>query len=287
MRSLGLLRLIRLLVCNVIILGLLSEHCFGQFTTILNIPPDPNIGDKQTISNGTQLNLADGGSIGFFFRAGKLGAINDDIEVNILGGIVDNNFIAASGSVVNISGGNIGDNFFAWTNAIVNISGGTIGERFHVHRGAVVNISGGFIGEDFRAGQGSQINISGGVVGASNQGTSDSFVSITGGTVDSNFVYRASSLSLSGTQFALNGADFTTSLTPNSPFLLTDRQSVLSGFLTDGSPFSFDLTQVVRGNQTYGVGSTLTVLLIPEPASCALTVIAALLFACLNPRAGY
>lgn len=36
----------------------------GQFTTVLNIPPDPDIGDYQSIGSDTQLNLSNGGSIG-------------------------------------------------------------------------------------------------------------------------------------------------------------------------------------------------------------------------------
>jgi len=38
----------------------------GQFTTILNIPPDPDIGDNKSIGSNTQLNLFDGGKVGFF-----------------------------------------------------------------------------------------------------------------------------------------------------------------------------------------------------------------------------
>jgi hypothetical protein len=42
----------------------------AQFTTVLNIPPDPNIGYSQSIGAGTQLNLFDDGSVGTFFSPG-------------------------------------------------------------------------------------------------------------------------------------------------------------------------------------------------------------------------
>ena len=72
-------------------------QAYGDFTTILDIPPDPDIGDNQSIASHTQLNLFDGGAIGSSFDAGAFDGTSTRVEVNNSGG-----FDAFSGSVVNI-----------------------------------------------------------------------------------------------------------------------------------------------------------------------------------------
>jgi len=47
------------------------------FTTVINLPPDPDIGGSESISGSTQLNVSDGGSVGSSFNA------NSGSEVNI------------------------------------------------------------------------------------------------------------------------------------------------------------------------------------------------------------
>ena len=75
------------------------------FDTVINLPGDEAVitGDTGESIGGpgqtTQLNLNDGGGIGFFFNA------NFGSEVNISGGTVDGFFTANDGSEVNISGG--------------------------------------------------------------------------------------------------------------------------------------------------------------------------------------
>ena len=72
------------------------------FDTVINLPPEPDIGDSQSIGGvdgaTTQLNVRDGGSVGGVFDA-FFGS-----EVNISGGSVGPFFDANSGSEVNISG---------------------------------------------------------------------------------------------------------------------------------------------------------------------------------------
>ena len=57
-------RLIRVnglvLLCALIVWHQFASVAYAQFTTILNIPPDPDIGDNQSIDSNTQLNLSDG-----------------------------------------------------------------------------------------------------------------------------------------------------------------------------------------------------------------------------------
>lgn len=73
------------------------------FTTVINLPPDPDIGGSDAIGGivgeTTQLNVSDGGSVGGSFNA------NSGSEVNISGGSVGHFFRAALGSDVELIGG--------------------------------------------------------------------------------------------------------------------------------------------------------------------------------------
>ena len=61
------------------------------FDTVINLPPDTNIGDYSAIiGSGTQVNVADGGSVGVFVDA------QSGSEVNISGGNLRLGFDAVS-----------------------------------------------------------------------------------------------------------------------------------------------------------------------------------------------
>ena len=76
------------------------------FDNVINLPPDPDIGDSESIGGvtgeTTQLNVMDGGSVGAAFDANSGG------EVNISGGMVGNGLTANPGSEINVSGGIVG-----------------------------------------------------------------------------------------------------------------------------------------------------------------------------------
>ncbi len=107
------------------------------FTTVINLPPDPNIGDGEGIGDSTQLNVATGGVVGDDFTVDSGG------EVNISGGLVGQNLGALAGSEVNISGGTVGGSFEASRNSFVTISGGTVGPEFRAPFGSLVELVGG------------------------------------------------------------------------------------------------------------------------------------------------
>lgn len=90
------------------------------FDTVINIPPDPDIGDFGSVGGDgltTQLNISDGGSVG-------------------------EGLWALAGSEVNISGGIIGDFFSAREDSVVNISGCTFSFEFEARADSTVNIFG-------------------------------------------------------------------------------------------------------------------------------------------------
>ena len=123
---------VRVSLLAIFVLSISSTCAHAQFDTVINFPENPespnpsgfsgnSIGSFSEISSNTQLNVSDGGSIGFFFNAGaSFYVLDTNIEVNISGGTVENGFNANSGSTVNISGGTIGD-FDARSGSTVNI----------------------------------------------------------------------------------------------------------------------------------------------------------------------
>jgi hypothetical protein len=111
---------------------------------------------------------------------------------------------------------------------MINIGGGVVESTFagiRVHSGAIVNISGGTIDNDFDALSGSMVN-------------------------------------LIGQQFILDGVDITSSLTPNVPMIVTDRNVELRSLLLDGSWTEFDLNTLNSyGHDSFHANATLTVTL--------------------------
>ena len=144
---------VRVNLLAIFVLSICSNYALAQFDTVINLPENPDspnpsgfsgnsIGRFSGISSNTQLNVSDGGSIGFQFDAGAEDVSNTNIEVNISGGAVGFDFDANSGSTVNISGGDVGFGFNANSGSTVNISGGTFGNNFQAFDGSTVNLFG-------------------------------------------------------------------------------------------------------------------------------------------------
>lgn len=195
------------------------------FDVVVNVPPDPNVGPLHG-SEGTQLNVFDGGVVDFGYRA-RTGS-----EINIIGGIVGEQFNAFDGSEINISGGIVGALFDANFDSVVNISGGSVGRHFD-NFGGVVNISGGFIGPSFDAGSG-EVNITGGFIEQDFEAFSGSKVRVSGGSLGRGFkAYPGSDVELFGGEFELNGIAYSGST------ISLFEGDVFTGTLADGSTFNF------------------------------------------------
>ena len=187
------------------------------FDNVINLPPDPSIGNNDGIGGvpgmTTQLNVDDGGSIGFFFDA------DAGTEVNIDGGQVGNGFDANSGSEINIrggsllafdagpgslvdiSGGSLGT-FFAEGGSDVSISGGSFNNNFSARNGSNLDISGGVFNDQFTANSGSTVNLSGGLFNDAVSLSGGSNVVVSGGLFGDDF--SASGVELIGGEFFLN-----------------------------------------------------------------------------------
>ena len=147
---------VRVNLLAIFVLSICSNYALAQFDTVINLPENPDspnpsgfsgnsIGSFREISSNTQLNVSDGGLIGFGFDAGAEDVPSTNVEVNISGGEIGGSFDANDGSTVNISGGTVGSNFYANSGSTVNISGGTVGRDSIAFGGSTVNISGGVV----------------------------------------------------------------------------------------------------------------------------------------------
>ncbi len=246
----------------------------GQpFTTVINVPPDP---DPGLIGSDTQLNLFDGGSLGDQFFVGDKFVPASNMEVNISGGQVGRQFLAFSGSTVNLSGGAIGDDFTAFPGSTVNLSGGSVGYRFGVT--GTLNMSGGFIDKDFRPGTDSTIDISGGTIaeGGSFGGFTVGFnstvnisggvlpkftafssdVNISGGNMGEITNTSGSVLTVFGGEFEVDGVPVPGLNSIGDSVTLTATSGIsdlLTGTLTDGAVFTntfFEVTLVATALPT-------------------------------------
>jgi hypothetical protein len=244
----------RLILLTALGWSLASAAAIAQFTTIRNIPPEPNIGSNQSIGSNTQLNLSDGGSIGTSFTAGATDGSSTNIEVNVTGGFVGFRFQAFN-STVNISGGAVSNQFWAFLSA-VNISGGSVASGFEAHVASTVNITGGTIGSDFEVRNGT-VNISAGRIGGGFE-AHDSAVSISGGTMGEFFqAFDNCAVTIFGGEFRSDGV-LIDGLDNVGDMLLFSQSGAkaLTGTLADGSPFAFGvLDSISHGPVTLQVAA--------------------------------
>ena len=225
---------------------------------------------------GSIVNIS-GGEVGSSFDA------NSGSVINIDAGVLGSSFDANSGSIVNLHGGEIGFLSNANTGSLVNISGGSVGDTFSAHSGSLVNIRGGVVGSGFDALPGSVVNISGGTIGDRFDALPGSVVNIRGGTFGDDFdVFGedvqqglpGSEVSFFGRAFELGGVPLV-GLVPGNALTIPDRDVTLSGILTDGSPFSFELNSLnVFPDPGFATSATLTVTLVPEPSGLVTIVVA-------------
>ena len=210
-------------------------NCLRVGPAVIAAPSDPV---PTGIRGGQTLVIQDGGVVGRNFTAG-FGS-----TVKVSGGELGDNFEAAGG-LVHVEAGTVGQFMDALPGSVVHISGGTVGVGLTVYDGSTVNISGGAVGGDVEALSGSTLAISGGSVAQINA-EDGSNVTISGGTLiaEEFQAEEGSTVNLVGTQFLLNGFDFTASLAMNTPWKVTQRDVTLAGVLADGTPFSFDLASV-------------------------------------------
>ena len=256
---------------------MLSTQARADFDTVIDVPP--NLGDSVDLDDNTQLNVGPGGSVGVLLSAAgepgelgseSVGAIN--VEVNVTGGTIGQGANFDGDVTINLSSGSFSSSFMAGNGATVNMSGGNIGPTSGIAgygNATVMHMTGGTLGDAFDVSPGSTLNMSGGTFGQQ--------LEVFGDTSEFdpfNDTDAPGHLNFIGTSFAVGGTELT--LTPNTPYLVTDRGDdlLLSGTLADGTPFNFNLnSSFVAGEDVLYTNAMLTVTLVPEPTSAALLAV--------------
>ena len=234
----------RLVGIVVALLGFMSP-CWGQFSTVYNVPPDtpPRFID----SDDTQVNLFEGGSLGVGIALGSNLGTSANIEMNMYGGTLPR-FNSFPGTTFNMFGGTTTSTFFSFSSKI-NIHDGMVGDgnfsdTFIIHFGTA-NIYGGRIRADMFV--------------------EEAVLNLYGGSLEGRFTgYQRAQVNLFVKSFFIKGEQVT-DLLPGvrKDYGLLGRQ--MSGTLGDGSPFD-----VLNAE-----GHT-SVTLVPEPSCMLLTAFALL-----------
>jgi hypothetical protein len=156
------------------------------------------------------------------------------------GAVAPANFTALPGSNISIAGGSL-DRGFEATGATVTLSAGSIGEQATIYRGTTLQVLGGDIGSNFEAAPGSRLEMLGGTLGAVFVAHSGSEVIYSGGKIASSFqVKPGSSFNITGGEFKINGAPLATLANSGAEQQVDLPEfGVLSGTLSDGTPFAF------------------------------------------------
>ena len=178
------------------------------------------------------------------------------------GAEVPANFTALPGSTVSIFGGEIGHGFEA-AGASIIMTAGHIGELSTIYDGTILQMSGGVIGSNFEVATGGRLEVSGGTVEPVFVAHPESEVLFSGGK------YTGWLTAESGSSFTIAGGDFRLDGTPiaalsapgNQQQLNLPEFGVLSGTLSDGTPFAFG-----NANQLFAPG-TLTLKSTDIPAA--------------------
>ena len=163
-----------------------------------------------------------------------------------------------------LSGGSI-TGLYAYDNSHINVSDGAIGSILYAYDNSYVDISGGSITSDLQAYDNSQVSISGGSIMDGLNATDDSKVYISGGSIRYDirigvYSYDKSSLTIYGSDFAINGVSVSTGSTFYAFEDGSQRNGTLTGTLVNGDPINNDFSIV--GNSQ--------LVLIPEPTTLLL-----------------
>jgi hypothetical protein len=193
--------------------------------------------------------------------------------------------------------GIVGDSLGAYNGATVLAVGATIGDAAAVKRSSSLRLEGGSIGEDMQIADDSFVEVIGGAIGRDLQ-MHDSRLKMTSGSVGNDaFIYASrldihggavhgnlwidgnstinlsggsglgfgtdlnggSTLNILGSGFTINGTPL--SLTPGLTQTISQRNTMLSGLLADGSPFSMHLSDSHSSSSYYSSGARITVTL--------------------------
>lgn len=178
-----------------------------------------------------------------------------------------------------VDGGQL-SRFFSAVDATMQLDGGSVGERLTIS-GSTVTVTAdvGFqVSSTLRyvVLDGGILTHEGGQVQSTNVYDGGELNILGGELIDGVQILAGGELNFVGTNFAIDGV-LIEDLIINTPITIFERDAVLTGALSNGSPFSYSLNSI-RNNFTADFvdsNATLTVTLIPEPSLLATVLIGA------------
>jgi hypothetical protein len=179
----------------------------------------------------------------FKMTGGEVSVLDATGNVTIHGGSVDTMFFRGGG-FVELSGGTIGDDFQVGSVVVGALSDDPMRETVVGSNGRVT-VRGGSIGERMVLRNGRTLDYSGGLIG------------------DALQVLEGSKVTIRGSHFLVDGVQL--SWPTSGKLVLTERDVALTGLLTDGQPFRFDLNSQPDHGDYFSPQASVTVILVPEP----------------------
>jgi hypothetical protein len=227
-----------------------------SFVTATNsqLGRDLIIGDRSSLvvqGGSVGLNLDVSGGSSFTIRSGVVGrsiGASSNSVLNIEGGNIGSSGALSSGSTLNMSGGTLGAGFDVSASSVANISGGTV-EGMLVHGGSLLNIDGGQFLNGIRARETGRVNLSGG--------------SILGGVLE---LSQSSTLNMFVNKAWIDGEIL--DLEQGVSTVITTRgEALFETILSDGSFYSFQLSETGNGNTISENATVRVTLVVPNSAT--------------------
>jgi len=155
------------------------------------------------------------------------------------------------------------DDVVSSVGANILIDGGAIYDQFELSNSTLTMLSGA-IGTTMRAYSGTNVAVFGGRVNGVQIVFANAVIDFHGGATDlARFeIHPGAELNLFGSDFAIDGAPIA-GLIPGQSVEITERDVILSGVLTDGSPFSFPLNSDSAANDYVDFAASVTVTQVP------------------------
>ena len=220
----------RNLVFVIFVLFFLPLGVQGQVVDLSNVGPGDTIDSSTLVPAGAVINL-NGGTI----------ATNtdfDEVTLNVNSGVVGididirNSRINISGGEVSLLASDLRTGVNNWSN-VISITGGEVGSFFQLRGNTTLALAGGSL-EGFGTINNARAIVTG---GSFNLVDVNSPIDIFGGDFNTFRVFSTGTVNLFGTSFEIDGVGIT-GLEVGQTEVITQRNVVLSGTLTDGETFS-------------------------------------------------
>lgn len=203
------------------------------------------VSDRPGLRPGQTLAVTEGGTLPASFRSIDAvlnvdgGAIGEDLriaggELSVTAGTVEDVAVLA-GATVSVVGGQLNRGARVHGPSVADVSGGQLLGVTLAESGGVINVSGDAQVDLLRVNDGGVVDMEGGMLDAGATANTGGQMTLRGGSLGRRLLaYDGSNVEVQGGEFELNGSPIA-----SSEDVMLGPGDVLTGTLTDGSPFAF------------------------------------------------